>query len=551
MAAAAWRHFDSRLLPPAMDTAQLLSALAAILPIAAMLLAALVAARADAAPAGLWRHVHRLSAFGLLATIASAALHGLVWGHGDSRSLLAPWLQVSLIGSLVAVLVQLLGVVLGHFSARYLQGEPRQGRYMGALACVLAAVQLLLLADHWLSLIAAWAAVGLALERLLCFYADRPFALLAAHKKRLADRAADALLLGAAALSWSTVGSGSFSDLFAHLASHGATPALQWAAVLLAAAVVLRTALLPVHGWLLQVMEAPTPVSALLHAGVVNLGGYVLIRLWPLLEQAPVARWLLVALGAATAVLAGLVMLTRVSIKLRLAWSTVAQMGFMVMECGLGLTTLALLHLIGHSLYKSHAFLMASDAVRQARLQDLRGRASPSAASLLLAPWLSVPLVVLLASAGGAAAWPWWWSVVLGLAWAPLLWRANAMHLPDSPGPHPAMAVHVLRGLLLAAGLTLAARLAHSLPWGLVDAPATAPGLVALACMVLLYGLQAALLLRPAALPALRRWSYAGFYLDEVFTRLALRCGPSRWAPAAAPAAPGQACSNAAASATV
>lgn len=98
------------------------------------------------------------------------------------------------------MLVQALGGVVGVFSARYLDGEPRQARYAAALAAVLGGVQVLLLADHWAVLIAAWAGIGLALERLLCFYADRPFALLAAHKKRVADRAADGLLVAAAAL---------------------------------------------------------------------------------------------------------------------------------------------------------------------------------------------------------------------------------------------------------------------------------------------------------------------------------------------------------------
>ncbi len=512
-----------------MDLPAHLSDTAALLPLAAMLLAVVLPLATTAPAAAQWRRFHVLAALGLLASVASAGLHALR-PDAAAASAGSPWLQVTLVGSVLAVLVQGLVVVLGHFSARYLQGEAGQARYVASLAGVLAAVHALLLADHWLVLIAAWAAVGLALERLLCFYADRPFALLAAHKKRLADRLADALLLAAAALCWTTVGSGSFSDLSAHLQAHGASPALQWAAVLLAVAVVLRTALLPVHGWLIQVMEAPTPVSALLHAGVVNLGGYVLIRLWPLLEQAAAARWLLVALGAATAVLAGLVMLTRVSIKVRLAWSTVAQMGFMVLECGLGLTTLALLHLIGHALYKSHGFLVAADAVRQARLQDLRGPARPTAASVLGAPLLTVPLVLLLATAGvataRAAAWPWWWSVVLGLAWAPLLWRADR-----APAGAAGTAQHLLRGLVLATALTAAAMLTHGLPWGLSDAPADAPGLLALASLALLYALQAMLLLRPAALPRLRRWAYAGFYLDERFTRLTLRCWPARWVP--------------------
>ncbi len=171
-----------------------------------------------------------------------------------------------------------------------------------------------------------------------------------------------------------------------HIAQHGMSLSLQASAVLLVMAVIFRTALLPVHGWLIQVMEAPTPVSALLHAGVVNLGGFVLMRFAPMLDQANAARILLLIFALATAVLAGIVMLTRISIKVRLAWSTVAQMGFMLLECALGLYTLAALHLIGHSLYKAHAFLSASEGVRDTRLQALHRAALPSTLSVFLPP---------------------------------------------------------------------------------------------------------------------------------------------------------------------
>ena len=511
-----------------MTLATFLLPASALLP-AVLMLAAMPYRRAAAASA-VWGRFRGLAMAALAGTVVSLGLQ-LAAVPGAPGTLL-PGLAASLTGAWVAVLVQLLGTVIGVFSSRYLQGESGQPRYVAALGGVLAAVHLLLLAEHWLVLIAAWAAVGLALQRLLCFYPDRPFALLAAHKKRLADRLADALLIAAAVLAWNEVGSGSLTELWRHLEAGASSAALQASAVCLALAVVLRTALLPVHGWLIQVMEAPTPVSALLHAGVVNLGGFVLIRFAPLLEAAPAARWLLVGVGLATALLAGLVMLTRVSIKVRLAWSTLAQMGFMVMECGLGLYTLALLHLIGHSLYKAHAFLAASSAVQEARLRTMRGSVEPSVASLVLAPVLAAGLVAglvsLIATVAPVAAWPWWWSAVLALAWAPLLWLP-AERDPDAPG--------ALRGLLAGAGmvaaLVLAAQVGHALPFGVSDAPDAAAGLVALAGLAVLYLCLAVLQARPHALATWRRWSYAGFYVDEFATRAALRLWPARWTPAA------------------
>ena len=436
---------------------------------------------------------------------------------------LHPWLSASPLGLALAVLVQLLCTVIAAFSSRYLDGEPGQQRYVTALAGVMTAVHLLLVADHWVVLITAWALVGVALQHLLCFYQDRPFALLAAHKKQIADRLADVLLFGAAALAWSEVGSGSLSDLWTHVAREGVSTLLQFSAVGLVLAVILRTALLPVHGWLIQVMEAPTPVSAFLHAGVVNLGGYVLIRFAPLLEQAMVARTLLVMFGVITAVLAGMVMLTRISIKVKLAWSTVAQMGFMLLECGLGLYTLAALHLIGHSLYKAHAFLSASTVVRQTRLQAMRATDSPIATSLFFAPAVAIPTVLLVQWVFGGWVWPWWWSVILGLAWAPLLWLPAQRSSPRATG------IQTAWGVLMVAGLTGAALLAHALPLGVQNAPHHMLGLVALLGMAGMYLCLAVLQLRPRALRTWRRWSYAGFYLDEAYTRLALQLWPAHW----------------------
>ena len=511
-----------------MNTASALLPVVGLLPTVLMLAA--VPQRREAAMPAPWGRFRGLAILGVVGAVATLGLQ-LAAGAGTIATLL-PGLAVTLTGAWMAVLVQLLGTVIGVFSSRYLQGEPGQPRYVAALAGVLATVHVLLLADHWAVLVAAWAAVGWALQHLLCFYRDRPFALLAAHKKRIADRLADVLLVVAAVLAWQEVGSGSLSALWRHLEAGAPSLALHASAVCLALAVVLRTALLPVHGWLIQVMEAPTPVSALLHAGVINLGGFVLIRFAPLLEAAPAARWILVGTGLATATLAGLVMLTRISIKVRLAWSTVAQMGFMVMECGLGLYTLALLHLFGHSLYKAHTFLAASGAVDAARLRTMRGVSTPTAASLVVAPLASAAVVAsvlaLQAVLIPAATWPWWWSGLLALAWAPLLWLTQQQH-PDASG--------ALRGALTGAGmvaaLTLAALIGHALPFGVNDQPLALAGIVALLGMAILYACLALLQARPTALATWRRWSYAGFYVDEYATRAALRLWPARWTAAA------------------
>ncbi len=509
-----------------------LSCASALAPAVLMGAAALVARTGHANNALSWRRFHVLSGAALLCALVKAVLSltPMTLAHSTPSLPMLSWLAVTPFGMWVAVLVQLLGSIIGGFSSRYLQGELGVPRYMAALSGVLTAVHVLLLANHWVVLVVAWALVGAALRPLLCFYPDRPFALLAAHKKRVTDRLADVLLVTAAALAWWHVESGSLSDLWQYVAINGASAPLQISAICLVLAVMLRTALLPMHGWLIQVMEAPTSVSALLHAGVVNLGGFVLIRFAPLLDAAPVARWLLVAFGLATALLAGMVMLTRVSIKVRLAWSTVAQMGFMVLECGLGLYTLAALHLIGHSLYKTHAFLSASTVVQQTKFRMMRGDTVPSLASLIAAPALAVSIVAFVHWGVGAVSWPWWWSGVLALAWSPALW------LPVATGNNAA--TYWWRGLAAVGtvlGLTTLAFLLHHVPFGVSDMPNHDAGLVTLIGIALVYVWLCALQRLPQRFVSWRRWTYAGYYTDELFTRLALRMWSTHWSPAGNP----------------
>jgi NAD(P)H-quinone oxidoreductase subunit 5 len=112
-------------------------------------------------------------------------------------------------------------------------------------------------------------------------------------------------------------------------------------------------------------METPTPVSALLHAGVINAGGFLLIRFADVMLASPGVLALLVIVGGFTALFASVVMLAQPTVKTSLAWSTIAQMGFMILQCGLALFPLALLHIAAHSLYKAHAFLSSGTAIER------------------------------------------------------------------------------------------------------------------------------------------------------------------------------------------
>lgn len=446
-------------------------------------------------------------------------------------------LRSDALGVTMQMLVGFIGWVIVGYSQTYLGGAGGQPRYIRCLLLTLSAVTLLVVSNNLVVLVLAWIATSLALHGLLTFFATRPQALVAAHKKFLASRVADLCLLSGVALIGQQLGT---LDIDRAMAAASALPAmsaaLQLAAVLLAISALLKCAQLPVHGWLIQVMEAPTPVSALLHAGVVNLGGFLLIRLGLLVADVPAAQALLVVVGSVTAVVAALVMTTRVSVKVALAWSTCAQMGFMLLQCGLGLHGLALLHLVAHSLYKAHAFLSAGGAVEQDRVRQLMPPVQmPSLGQWWLGAIAGLGVVALAALAVGLdpVAEPGLWAmgVVLALAIAPLLIGS----LSQFSG------VWTLAGPVAAFVLVAVYFGLHAIFGSWLGSPGSVaqPGLglvvwVAL-CFVLLYGVQGVVRARPQGALARRLYPvlFAGLYLDDLFTRLTFRLWPVR-----VPAAP-------------
>ena len=273
--------------------------------------------------------------------------------------------RLDAVSAAMLLLVAFIGWVVLRYSASYLDGEARQGAFIGWMAATLAAVLLLVQAGNLVQFALAWMATGFGLQRLLLFYADRVQARRAARKKRVTTMLGDVALIGAAVLLATGYGTLDIAAILAAARDGTAPIAAYWAAGLIALAALLKSAQFPTHGWLTEVMETPTPVSALLHAGVINAGGFLLIRFADVMLLSPGVLAVLVTVGGITALFGGLAMLTQPAVKTSLAWSTIAQMGFMIMQCGLALFPLALLHIVAHSLYKAHAFLASGMAVDQ------------------------------------------------------------------------------------------------------------------------------------------------------------------------------------------
>jgi NAD(P)H-quinone oxidoreductase subunit 5 len=344
----------------------------------------LFALAAALAPAILGQVVPRLSRFGpgpsprttAAGAVASLALAfvcaGLYALQGPTSGALL-WLDAPGLGRvsfgahvdgltiLMLLTITLVGTVVAHFARRYMAGDPAQPRFYLWLATTLTAVLMLVIASNLVMFFAAWVATSHGLHRLLTLYRERPAALLAARKKFLISRVGDVLLLMAFVLIYREFGSLEFAEVLPQAAAGGAGPA--GVAILLVLGAMTKSAQFPFHTWLPDTMETPTPVSALMHAGIINAGGFLMIRMSPLLTEAPGALALLALGGGFTALFGAVVMLTQTDVKRKYAYSTVSQMGFMMLQCGLGAFAAAALHLVGHAFYKGHAFLSAGSAV--------------------------------------------------------------------------------------------------------------------------------------------------------------------------------------------
>jgi NAD(P)H-quinone oxidoreductase subunit 5 len=288
------------------------------------------------------------------------------------------------------VLVAFVGVLVVQFSRSYLDGDAGQGRFISDLCLTIAAVLLVVLAGNVVQLGAAWLGTSLALHRLLMFYRDRPAARRAARKKFIVARTGDVALVTALVLLVFAFGTG---DIVALTDAARATSgqdhfpvSLTVAAGLIALAAMLKSAMFPTHGWLLEVMETPTPVSALLHAGLINAGTFLVVRLGDVVLASDAAVIALMVVGGLTALFASAAMVTQSSVKVSLAYSSAAHMGFMLMVCGFGAHSVAILHLIAHSFYKAHAFLSSGSAVEYARhTEAARGTDEARVGSTLVA----------------------------------------------------------------------------------------------------------------------------------------------------------------------
>lgn len=470
----------------------------------------------------------RLSLVLIVVYIAGVALRPTL----STEMPVAHLISFSNLSAVILGLVLFMALILIKFSTNYMAGEARLGFYWRWLLNTLAAVTLVLISNHLLMFWLGWVAISLSLHKLLTFYPERPRAVLAAHKKFLLARLAELLLLGAFTLLYLQHGTLFIDGLLAYFVQVKSDSALvltpfdHFAGVLIALAALIKCAQLPVHGWLMQVVEAPTPISALLHAGVINLGGVLLILFAPLFIQVPLAQWLVLVVAGGSAVICALIMTTRISVKVRLAWSTSAQMGLMLLQCALGLFELALLHLIAHSAYKAYAFLNAGNAVNEDMQRRLAPSKNPSRLDWFLAgTFATVFVLIAITALEYQGAWSIWVLLIVALTLliAQRSGSNNKTHLLTILG---------LAALVIVSYSLMKTLIAQLIPSssGLSVASLSMADIWVASLFISLF-VMSNLLRYQGHKAAMQRISialFAGLYLDEWLTRLTVKLWPVR-----------------------
>ena len=473
--------------------------------------------------------------------LAVASMVALAWQAMRPEPLDAAGLRIDRVTALFGLLVAGIGAVTMRYSLRALAGDPARERFAVLMAVATVAAWVSTTANLLPVLVGAWIVQALALHGLLTIRHDRPQAVLPARTAFAIGRVGDLFLVTAFVLAWRDWGAVRVSEIVESASGAADPETLAPIAVLLALGAAAKSAQVPMHAWLPETMEAPTPVSALMHAGMVNAGGVLMVRFAPVVAEVPVACLVMVLAGSATIAVGMPSMWAQVKVKRELAWSTIAQMGFMMVQCGLAAFPAAALHVVGHGCYKAWSFLRAGDVPAPAPASAPFGR---SLAMLALGTALAAPAI---------AASAWWLGMDLldspgksalgcvlalsvGQAWAALLGRTADVR-------------RTARAAAVGVAVLVAAATIGPLAWvgmsiflaPVIGVPSIAPTALGWTMAALPVAVMAALAVMHLALPVLDRrpWGFAlhvhalnGFYLGTASERLVDAIWPTSLRPA-------------------
>lgn len=382
-------------------------------------LAPLVAAIYSFLPIG--KAAARKYGFGVIALMVAFATAIVAFGEvvwTGARSVViceTPWrflptveLSFDRLSVVMMVVISGIGLVLYQYSVRYLQSERGQPRYQSLLALTIATLLVMVSSRDLILLFLTWQLVGWLLSLLAFNHAHLPTAR-SSFRTFIIQRAGDVAFLAGIVLAFQLYGTVEFESLFEKVAQTPVTLQLLGLEMSGATAVTMlifigamsKSAQFPLHMWLPDSLFAPTPVCGLLHAGIINGGGFLLTRLAPLYVESPATLHVVFFVGLVTAVLGTSMMLVQNDIKKTLGYSTIGQMGYMMMECGVGAFSLAILHLIAHGLFKATIFLNCGNVIHETRQEPKRPPKPLESTGLAASNWaigfvvsLALPLLI-------------------------------------------------------------------------------------------------------------------------------------------------------------
>ncbi len=346
----------------------------AVLPLISALLIQLFAGRFG-------RGIARIS---VAATIISFLVSGLLlsWalgGNGPQAIQIGNTSTILLfdpLSSLLATIILGISLIVHLYSIRYMAEEAAYGQFFVLLDLMTAALLFMVIAGDLITLIIAWYLVGVFLYFLLGQDTRSQTAYRFAFWTLITYRIGDIPLILAAALLYGAYDTWSltiiFNEIMANPYAHEfmGLPLTEVVAALIGLAAFARSAQFLLHTWLPYTMDGPTPVSALMHAGIVNAGGFLINRFAPVFVHSGDVLNVIFIVGLITAVFGSMLMLTQNDIKKALGYSTMGQMGFMIMECGIGAFSLAIYHLFAHGVFKGTMFLSSGSVINNARKDD-------------------------------------------------------------------------------------------------------------------------------------------------------------------------------------
>ncbi|QCU91117.1 NADH-quinone oxidoreductase subunit L [Thiomicrorhabdus sediminis] len=324
------------------------------------------------------------------------------WGSNWGSMMFDP------LSTLMAMVISGISLIVRVYSVRYMAEEAGYGRFFVLLDLMAASLILMVAAGDLIMLLVAWHLVGVILYFLLGHDNRSHSAFRYSFWTFITYRFGDVPMVIAAVLLFQATGSWSLNVIFDFVAqnpdatTYFGLSLTETVSSLIAVSAFARSAQFILHIWLPYTMEGPTPVSALMHAGIVNAGGIIINRFAPIFVHTnDILHWLFIV-GLITAVIGSVLMLSQSDIKKALGYSTMGQMGFMIMEVGLGAFSLAIFHLIAHGLFKGTLFLSAGNVIGEARNNDgipkddlytfIVERRSPKVRQ----PWLIMAMITLI-----------------------------------------------------------------------------------------------------------------------------------------------------------